>query len=277
MRGTAPRWRREFALVAVLYLAYELSRGVAAADSARAVSTGRAILTWETTWHCAPELWLNRLFDSAAWLAVPASYFYSVMHYVITPAVLIWMHRSHPTHYRGARTTLALSTALGVLGFVFLPTAPPRLVPGDGIVDTLARFASWGWWSNHGSVPRGLGGVTNQFAAMPSLHVGWALWSGYLLYRYGRRGVTRVLGVLYPVGTTLVVLGTGNHYLLDVLAGGALWLLAHCVAGRVGRWRHSPRAPVTEQRRAAVGAPVDSCAAQTVTGDRDRRGQSNQT
>ncbi|MGN6607369.1 MAG: phosphatase PAP2 family protein [Jatrophihabitans sp.] len=94
----------------------------------------------------------------------------------------------------------------------------------------MARFASWGWWSDHGSVPRGFSKMTDQFAAMPSLHVGWALWAGWFLFRLGRRRVTRVLGACYPVGTALVVLGTGNHYLLDVIAGAATMVVAAAAA-----------------------------------------------
>jgi hypothetical protein len=207
--------------VAVLYLAYEGSRGVADADLGVSLANGRTLLSWENTWHLAPERFLNRLVDHSTFLAVVSSYYYSVLHYIVTPAVLIWMFRSYSAHYRFARTTLAISTVIGMVGFFLVPTAPPRLLPGSHIHDTLALFASWGWWDNHGSVPKGFDGLSNQFAAMPSLHVGWALWAGFLLLRFGKHWWTRVLGVAYPLGTTLVVLATGNHYLLDAVAGAA--------------------------------------------------------
>jgi hypothetical protein len=95
-----------------------------------------------------------------------------------------------------------------------------------GFVDTMAKLSHYGWWGTAASAPRGLGGDTNQFAALPSLHVGWALWCGWQLVRYGRHRVTKVLGVAYPIVVSLVVMGTANHYLVDALAGVAAVLLA---------------------------------------------------
>jgi PAP2 superfamily protein len=219
--GAALRWPRELLLVVVLYVAYEGSRGVADGDLATALRNGRALLSWETASHLDPERWLNHLIDNSTFLAVVSSYYYSLLHYVVTPAVLIWMFRSYPAHYRFARTTLAISTVIGMAGFFLVPTAPPRLLPGSPVHDTLAQFSSWGWWDNHGSVPKGFDGLSNQFAAMPSLHVGWALWAGFLLMRFGKHWWTRAIGVGYPIGTVIVVIATGNHYLLDAVAGGA--------------------------------------------------------
>lgn len=124
------------------------------------------------------------------------------------------------TVYRFARTWLMTSTLVGLIGFTLAPTAPPRLLAGGhGFVDTMAQYSSYGWWGGDASAPRGLGGLTNQYAAMPSLHVGWSLWCGIVLWRYGRTRFVRALGIAYPLGTTLVVMGTANHYFLDALAG----------------------------------------------------------
>ena len=83
----------------------------------------------------------------------------------------------------------------------------------------MAQYGSYGWWGSDASAPRGMGHLTNQYAAMPSLHVGWSLWCGIMLFRFGRHWTIRTLGVIYPVVTTLVVLGTANHYLMDAAAG----------------------------------------------------------
>ncbi len=97
---------------------------------------------------------------------------------------------------------------------------PPRLLPGgNGFIDTMAQYGSYGWWGSDASAPRGMGHLTNEYAAMPSLHVGWSLWCGIMLFRFGRHWTVRALGVLYPVVTALVVMGTANHYLLDAAAG----------------------------------------------------------
>jgi membrane-associated phospholipid phosphatase len=112
----------------------------------------------------------------------------------------------------------------------------------------MAHFAHYGWWSTAGSAPRGLGSDTNQFAAMPSLHVGWAVWSGWQLYRHGQRRVTKILGVAYPFVLSVVVIATANHYLLDVIAGFAVVGLGVIVAWMFSLidWqfgRGSPAAP----------------------------------
>ena len=106
------------------------------------------------------------------------------MHYVTTPLVLVWMYRWHGRHYRTARTALAISTMLSLIVFWRCPPHRRGCCSGANVPDALFQVRHWGWWGGDGSVPRGLGGLTNQFAAMPSLHVGWALWCGVLLWRY---------------------------------------------------------------------------------------------
>ena len=128
-----------------------------------------------------------------------------------------------PVHYRAARTWLMTSTFIGLIGFTLLPTCPPRLLDAShGFVDTMAQYSYYGWWGGEASAPRGLGGMTNQYAAMPSLHVGWALWCGVMLWRYGGTRADQGPAVAYPLITTIVVMGTANHYFLDAVAGAAV-------------------------------------------------------
>jgi hypothetical protein len=134
---------------------------------------------------------------------------------------------------------LAVITGAALIGFWWFPTAPPRLLAGAGFQDTLAHYSSWGWWGTDASVPAGAAAIANQYAAMPSLHLAWAAWCGATVYTLCRTRVVRVLAVAYPILTALVVLGTANHYLLDVLAGAALWASAHLQIGylsRLGIW-----------------------------------------
>ncbi len=214
-----PRWLREVLLVGVLYGLYELCRGVQVSAAGPATRNGWTFLHWERAVGLSPEHLLTVGLLKVTPLTVASAYFYSTMHYVTTPLVLIWMYRWHGRHYRTARTALAISTMLSLIIFWAVPTAPPRLLQGANVPDALFQVRRWGWWGGDGSVPRGLGGLTNQFAAMPSLHVGWALWCGVLLWRYNSHRALRVLGVVYPFVTAIIVLATGNHYLLDVLAG----------------------------------------------------------
>ncbi|WP_327323758.1 phosphatase PAP2 family protein [Streptomyces sp. NBC_01210] len=218
-----PRWWTELMLIVVVYAAYSAGRLLARGNESAAVDHGMAILRAEKALLLNAEHPLNRLFTSTPALGVPADFAYASLHYLVTPAILVWLFRRRPARYRAARTWLMLSTLLGLVGFTLLPTCPPRLLDaGQGFVDTMAQYSSYGWWGGEASAPRGMGGMTNQYAAMPSLHVGWALWCGVMLWRHGRTPLMKVLGVAYPLLTTFVVMGTANHYFLDAVAGCAV-------------------------------------------------------
>jgi hypothetical protein len=188
-----------------------------------AVDHGLAILRVEKFFFLNAEHPLNRLFTREPWIGIPADFWYASLHYMVTPAVLIWLFRSRAVRYRAARTWLMTSTFMGLIGFTLLPTCPPRLLSAShGFVDTMAQYSDYGWWGGEASAPRGLGGMTNQYAAMPSLHCGWALWCGVMLWMYGGTRLTKIAAVLYPLITTIVVMGTANHYFLDAVAGFAV-------------------------------------------------------
>ncbi len=249
----ASRWWAELLLIALVYAAYSGGRLLARGDVAAAVSHGRAILGLEEPLGLDLERLLNPVFTDHAWLGVPADFAYASLHYLVTPAVLVWLYLRRPAHYRAARRWLMASTLMGLVGFALLPTSPPRLLgAGSGFADTMARFSTYGWWGAEASAPRGLGSLTNQYAAMPSLHVGWALWCGILLWRHGRTPLVRAAGAAYPVLTALVVMGTANHYFLDAAAGCAVMGLGYLV-GVVGA---DALTRAVARRRAGDSGPV---------------------
>jgi hypothetical protein len=224
---------REFLLIAAVYGLYDLSRFVVEGRQATALAHAWRVIAVEKDLDINWEHWLNQVVSAHWLLAVPADYVYATLHYVVTPVVLVWMWRKHREHYGRARTTLIVATVIGLVGFSLMPVAPPRMLPG--FVDTMARYSTVGWWSQDASAPRGLGGLTNQFAAMPSLHVGWALWCGWQLVRHSSRLTVKALGVLYPTLISIVVIATGNHYLLDAVAGAAVVVLAVVAVGGLSR------------------------------------------
>lgn len=224
---TAIRGVREVLLIAAVYSLYDLTRFLVAGDHDGALSHGRYLLGLEQRWGVAPEHALNTLFSAHISLALPSDYIYATLHYIVTPIVLIWLWRRHGPAYSRARSTLMLATIIGLIGFSLLPVAPPRMLPH--FVDTMAKFSHYGWWGTDASAPRGFGGDTNEFAAFPSLHVGWALWCGWQLVKYGRHWLTRTAGAAYPIVVGIVVVATANHYLLDVVAGVAVLALAAAV------------------------------------------------
>jgi hypothetical protein len=222
-----PAWR-EFVLLAGVYGLYTSTRRVAAGGTGEAVANAHAVLRTEQVVGLAPERWLNRAVSARPLLAVPADYAYATLHYLVTPSVLVWLWRAHRSAYLPARRTLMATTLLGLVGFVTVPLAPPRMTPG--FIDTMARYGHDGWWGSAASAPQGLGSLTNQFAAMPSLHVGWAIWCGVVVARYARRVWVRELAVAYPVVVVLVVMSTANHYLADAIAGLVALLTGYGIA-----------------------------------------------
>ncbi|MCX4750082.1 phosphatase PAP2 family protein [Kitasatospora sp. NBC_01287] len=240
-------WRRgQWEVLLLVYAGYDGSRLLVSGNRPQAQQHGRDLLSIERALGLSPEHWLNHAFAEHAWLGIPADFVYATLHYAVTAVVLFWVWRYRREHYARARTWLLLTTALGLVGFVAFPTAPPRLLDSSsGFMDILAQHASIGWWSGGGGVPKGLAAVTNDYAAMPSLHVGWALWCGLLLFRHSRSRVLRLLGLLYPAAIAVVVMGTANHYLLDCVAGVAATVLGLRGTGpatRLGAWIGAKRA-----------------------------------
>ncbi|WP_333762497.1 phosphatase PAP2 family protein [Streptomyces sp. IBSBF 2390] len=274
------RWWTELPLILLVYGCYSAGRLLARGDVSGAVDHGLSILRIEKLLHLNAEHPLNRLFTREPWLGVPADFWYASLHYLVTPAILVWLFRSRARYYRAARTWLMTSTFLGLIGFTLLPTCPPRLLlASHGFVDTMAQYSSYGWWGGEASAPRGLGGMTNQYAAMPSLHCGWALWCGVMLWRHGGTRLTKVLGVAYPLLTAIVVMGTANHYFLDAVAGVAVMGVGLLLAPHVTRVadvlraRLFPRtAPVTD----GTGSPIVSAGCQTSAGERIPRQRESQ-
>ncbi len=215
-------WLRELALVAVIYGAYDAIRLLPGTHLHAADLDGRRVFDFERWLHLDPERALNRWLNGLP-TAFPAgaSYFYESMHYLVTPLVLVWLYRTAKPSYARARNWLATMTLSGLLVFWLFPVTPPRMLPGSHTVDIVADMHRFGWWGGGGTAPHGLGSFVNEYAAMPSLHVGWALWCGVQLYGHARHRVVRIVGLVYPVLTALVVMATGNHYLLDAVAGVA--------------------------------------------------------
>ena len=244
-----PLWR-ELLLITVFYAAYAVIRLVLSpTGTTSAFAHAGQVLSAEHVLGVDVELGLNRALMAVPWLARVANAFYATAHFVVTLGVLIWLYLRHPRHYRWLRTALVGATALALLGFWCYPLAPPRFLSGHGFVDPVTALHTFGLYSVPGS-----GTLTNQYAAMPSMHAGWALWCGGILVTLSTRRWITVLGLLYPAATVLVILATANHYTFDVVAGVALigaalsgsWLLS-----RKGRKDPAePPAPPGPRKRA---------------------------
>ncbi len=248
-----PVWWIEILILLALYYCYTGTRGFADGSVDQATRTGERLLRWQADLGLDIELGLNHWLQTVPALAITCCYYYATLHFIVTPVVILWMHRRHPRKYSRARWTLAFTTILCLVGFFLFPTAPPRLLPNAGYIDTMSYYSNWGWWSASASAaPHGLDKVANLYAAMPSLHCAWALWCGVLIARNARWKWLRVLGALYPAATAFVVMATANHYILDAFAGWAVLgvsaLAAMALTRRSSRRfaAHRPSAPPLE-------------------------------
>lgn len=229
----APRWWQEALFIFISYLLYGQVRnnvgGVVAADCGtraslselQGVACDRALDIWhfERALGTGFELAFNKAVAKVEWLAVAANYWYAIAHFVVTIGVLVWVYKRHPLQYRGLRTALYSTNVIALLGYTFYELAPPRMLTQVGFIDTVVVFQTWGSWGSGG-----VAAVSNQFAAMPSMHVAWSTWVAIAIVRLSPRMWLRVLGVVYPVITFVVIVVTANHFWLDALGGlAALW------------------------------------------------------
>lgn len=215
---------RELLLLAVLYGGYTGSRLLASDKLSDAAGRAGALLRFEALLDVDWEHRLNFLFTEHDWLGIVSSYWYASGHYVVTLGVLVWLYARHRDVYHRARTALAGATFVALAFYLTMPTAPPRLL--GGFTDVLSLHADVGWWGAEASAPKGLGSTTNQLAAFPSMHAGWALWVALAVAAATRSWLVRTLGFAYAATTALVVVGTANHWVLDVISGGAIVMLA---------------------------------------------------
>ena len=221
---------RELVLLAALYVGYSASRLFADDAFAPAADRARSLLGLERMVGLDLEHAVTDWFVTVPLVGLAASFWYATLHYVVTAAVLVWLYRRGPASYVPARQALAVATILGLVLYLLVPMAPPRLL--DGYVDVLALHADVGWWGAEASAPKGLGGLTNQLAAFPSLHAGWALWVALVVQRHVRQPGLRALGWFYAAGTAVVIVGTGNHWVLDAVVGWIVVLAAWEIAGQ---------------------------------------------
>lgn len=221
LRFRRPVWWQEFGIVALGYWLYSLGRNAIPEQVSIATRHGLSIQHMQDILRLNFELSLNRWVATHEWVAQVLDYYYATLHFAVTIGVLVWLFVKRPHIYRGARTVLFTLTLIALAGFALYPVAPPRLLPGYDYFDTVVRFHTWGSLAD----PE-IASHSNQYAAMPSLHIAWALWCGISVFMCARAVWARALGLLYPVFTLMVIIGTANHYLVDALGGALVVALA---------------------------------------------------
>jgi len=259
-RSRELRWWREVLYAGGFYFVYSLIRNATAADSASvAFRHARTVIHAERLLGMYHEESIQDLFLHYHWLVRALNVYYGTFHFVVTTLALIWCFRRRPDRYPLWRNTLAATTGLALVGFALFPLMPPRLLDACnsfgacahyGFVDTLERFG--GLWSFDSGTMKS---ISNQYAAMPSLHCGWALWCTATLWPLsrGREWVKAVL-VAYPCLTVFAIVVTANHFLLDAVGGAAVFGAGFLVAAALV----ARRARMARIEAAASVGPLDT-------------------
>jgi hypothetical protein len=251
-KGYRLHWWVEVLLIAAFYFAYSMIRdirGEKPVSAQQAFHNALRVVRVERWLHIFGEQSVQQFFLTWHWLAQALDLYYGSLHFVVTAGVLVYLFFKTPNQYRLWRNTLAVTTALALVGFTFFPLMPPRLLPAGQFhfVDTLSVIG--GLWSfNSGPMTH----LSDQFAAMPSLHTAWSAWSAMALASTFKRRWTKALLVLYPVMTVFCIVVTGNHYFLDAF-GGVVILFVGIRVARLLDILRGQRSCVGEAERALAG------------------------
>ncbi|MET8366975.1 phosphatase PAP2 family protein [Micromonospora sp. NPDC005252] len=223
-RRAAPARRaaRELLLVATLFLLYKVARMAVAGRVSTALANGESVWHIERLFHLPDEAAVQHPLLAHDLVAHLANGYYAYVHFPTTVITLGWLYVRHPAHYLWTRRVLACLTAAALALHLLVPLAPPRLTALTGLVDTGRRFGP----TVYG--PPDTDTLSNQYAAMPSLHVGWALVVAVALVAV-TRGRLRWLWLAHPLVTLLVVVATGNHYWLDGVVAALMLGVVHLV------------------------------------------------
>jgi hypothetical protein len=271
------RWWKEVLYVAAFYLVYSTIRnqfGSASVSPTHALDHAHLMVDIERSLHLFVEESIQSWFVTATpsggvEFGFPGArtflqfwnIFYGTFHFVVTAVALIWTFARFPRDYPRWRNTLAFTTGFALIGFALFPLMPPRLLTDCGIygacdpsfsfVDTLADVG--GLWSfDSGTMQK----VSNQYAAMPSLHFGWSTWCFLVLYPKLRRRWARVLIALYPLCTLWAIVVTANHYWIDAAGGLVILGAGYFCGSRLARFTSERREARLTRREQAEIAPT---------------------
>lgn len=226
-----PFWRRvltrpnlllEMLLIRVGYYAYQQVRlaatgGTNTGGRATAEAHGTQVHSLEKFLHIDIEHWVNHAVAQIPWLKSFFNFYYESFHFIVPLSVLAILYVRRPAQYRWARSALGFATVLALIGFWFYPLAPPRLMPSLGFIDTLHGVQDFSK-PDYGT----LTALTNQYAAMPSLHFGWSLWCGLVIAILAPKWWMKAIALLHPLFTISAIIATGNHWVLDAVGGATV-------------------------------------------------------
>ncbi|WP_405947669.1 phosphatase PAP2 family protein [Streptomyces prunicolor] len=259
---TRPNLLLELLLIRVTYAAYQQVRlaatgGTNAGGRATAEHHGHEILSIERFLHIDIEHAVNHWVVKVDFLKDFFNFYYESFHFVVPLTVMAVLYWRRPVDYRWARSALGFATLLALVGFWLYPLAPPRLLPGLGIIDTVHGVQDFSK-PDYGT----LTALTNQYAAMPSLHFGWSLWCGVVIFALAPKWWMKALGLLHPFFTVSAIVATGNHWVLDAAGGAAVvaagFGLAYVFQGPRARSLRPQQAEISAELEPASGDRIRS-------------------
>jgi hypothetical protein len=218
---------RQLSLFVVAELCYETVRGIADGERAQAFVNGANVIDFEKSTHTLFEPNLQAVFIDHRWVIDFANFMYMNSHFVITTTFLVWLYLFRNSSFYFVRNMFMVAMALAIVGYALLPTAPPRLYPQEGFVDTITDFAQ----VNHDSGLVKL--FVNPYAAIPSMHIAFSTMIGVSGALIARHAVVRALWCAYPLVVFWVVVVTANHTWVDAAFGLLVAVLAGVAAREI--------------------------------------------
>jgi hypothetical protein len=231
-------WWVEVLAILGYYLVYSAVRNASNAKPAEAFEHAKQIMDLEHHLGIFHEATFQEWALHFKPLIITANYLYGSLHFIVTIGVGIWLFRKFSDDYPRFRNTLAITTAIALVGFYLYPLMPPRLLHVEGhldlgFVDTLQQYPTF-WSFNSGQMSK----ISNQYAAMPSVHIAWATWCALALVPRLKSTGAKILAASYPFVTLVVIVITANHFVLDAVGGWLIlaigWFVAHKIT-RAGR------------------------------------------
>lgn len=251
-------WWKEALIVAAFYAVYSFTRNLfgsnkIAADGIpeQAYTNARRVIRFQESLGLYHEETIQEWFLPYDWFIQFWNVYYGTFHFIVTFAVFVLLYRKRADVFPQWRNSLAAMTALAIIGFAWFPLMPPRLLDEPcpstdptsyggaclspdieyGFVDTLAVYG--GPWSFDSDT---MASISNQYAAMPSLHIGWSTWCAIAIWPLLRRRRTKVLVLLYPLATLFCIVVTGNHFWLDGVGGLVVFGVGAVIGWGMHRW-----------------------------------------
>ncbi len=206
---------RQVSLFGAAYLAYRLVRGLVEGDANAAFAHARDLISLERTLHVFVEPSIQAWASGSHFVMVVSSWLYVNAQTSVTIAALVYLYLRHNRNFYFVRNMFMVAMAIALAGYAIFPTAPPRFMPEWGFIDTVANVT--GVHVSHASAS--LNALTNLYAAVPSMHVAFALMIGWTLARLVGWRLVRVMWLLYPFVVAFVIVVTANHFIIDALLG----------------------------------------------------------